>query len=282
MATSELTIPVPVAVDAALTRPIASLRSLLGVEASTEPDAVHRARAATRRLRSNLRALGDVLDPPDSLRGDLSWVAESLGAVRDADVLAERLHADAATAPEPVVAGTRALLGAIDELRTAENDRLRRNVASVRYGNLIHELDVLAKEASAGIGTVEAATVMRPRWRALRDTVDASMRDPSDASLHEVRIETKRARYAAEIFLPAGDERCRRFARRATVMQDLLGAQHDAVRACEWLLAAELGDAWAARAAGWYAAAAAAERDALRDAWRPRWRALDRGKARFW
>jgi CHAD domain-containing protein len=275
-------LPAPIAADAALTRPIEALRSLLGVAASTAPEAVHRARTATRRLRSNLRSLARVLDPPEAVRDDLAWLAESLGAVRDADVLAERLTASGDAAPEPIVAGANMLRHVIAEHRDAENDRLRRTVASVRYGSLIHELDVIAKGGSSAVGVVEARDVMRGRWRALRDAVDAATRTPSDRALHEVRIETKRARYAAEICTETGDDRCVRFIRRATAMQDVLGAQHDAARACEWLVTAQLDDAEAARAAGWFANAAMAERDDLRDAWRARWRRLARDKARFW
>ena len=282
MAAPDLSLPVPVAADAALSRPIAALRTMLGLDASTEPDAIHRARTATRRLRSNLRSLGPILDPPDGLRADLKWLAETLGAVRDADVLAARLSGRAGLAPEQIVAGMRVLLGAVEAQRRAENERLRRDLSSVRFGNLIHELDLLAKEGSAAAGTIEAATVMRPRWRALRDAAEASSRDPSDRALHRARIETKRARYAAEVFLPTDDDRCRRFVRRARALQDLLGAQHDAVRACEWLVAVDLDDARAVRTSGWFAADAAAEREALRDAWRRRWRAVDRTKARFW
>jgi hypothetical protein len=65
-------------------------------------------------------------------------------------------------------------------------------------------------------------------------------------------------------------------------MQDILGAQHDASRACEWLLGLGSDDPNVTRSAGWLAAGAASERDALRDAWWPAWRALGRPKARFW
>jgi CHAD domain-containing protein len=129
---------------------------------------------------------------------------------------------------------------------------------------------------------IEAATVMRPRWRALREAVRSLDTPAPDAQLHEVRIETKRARYAGEIFEEAGGKACRRFRRRATSMQDVLGAQHDASRACEWLLERDDEDAPVARSAGWLAAGAAVDRDALREAWWPAWRALGRRKARFW
>ncbi|MDP9184443.1 MAG: CHAD domain-containing protein, partial [Actinomycetota bacterium] len=97
-----------------------------------------------------------------------------------------------------------------------------------------------------------------------------------------VRIETKRLRYAAEVFQQVAGPAGRRFVRRATGVQDVLGAHHDAVRARQWLLEQEVTDASVARSIGWLAAEATADVQALREAWRPSWASLGRRKARFW
>jgi CHAD domain-containing protein len=276
------TLPVPVAIETAVSRPLDHLRSLLGADAPTDVESIHRARTATRRLRSNLRVLAEVLATPDTLREDLSWLGDSLGIVRDGDVLRGRLAVRSASAPLTVARGARVLVASVDGYRRAAEERLRRDLASVRFGNLIRELDLLGKEGSATEGTIDASTVMRPRWRSLREAAAAAEVEASDARLHEVRIEAKRARYAAEMFEQAGGGRRLRFIRRVTAMQDILGAQHDAARASEWLIALDVGDVRTARAAGWLAADAAAERDALRGAWRPAWRDVGDRKARFW
>jgi CHAD domain-containing protein len=277
-----VTLPIIAAVDVAISPWVEALRSMLGLDTPTDPLAIHRARTATRRLRSNLRALGDVIDAPEALRADLAWVGDSLGMVRDADVLGDRLAEMLADAPGAVGSGGDLLLATVAEGWRSAHERLRGDVSSVRFGNLVHDLDVLAKEASAATGTIDAATVMHPRWRALRHAVRSLDTPASDTQLHEVRIETKRARYAAEIFQEAGGAASRRFIRRATEVQDILGQQHDAARACGWLLAQDFEDRAAARATGWLAAITAAERESLRDAWRPSWRSLGRRKARFW
>ena len=282
MGSSDVALPVATAVDVAVSPWVEALRSMLGLDAPTDPRAIHRARTATRRLRSNVRALGDVIDPSEALRADLAWVGDSLGTVRDADVLGDRLAEMLAAAPGVVGSGGEPLLATVAHGWRSAHERLRRDVSSVRFGNLVHDLDVLAKESSAATGTIDAASVMRPRWRTLRHAVRSLEAPATDAQLHEVRIETKRARYAAEIFQEVGGAACRRFIRRATAVQDVLGQQHDAARASEWLLAQDLEDAAAARAAGWLAAMTAAERESLRDAWRPSWRSLGRRKARFW
>src|ERR1700674_4641945 len=71
------------------------------VRTSRDPEAVHQARVATRRLRSHLRTFGPLLDQEwtDPLRSELGWLALSLGAVRDQEVLLERLRERAKTLP---------------------------------------------------------------------------------------------------------------------------------------------------------------------------------------
>src|SRR5205807_6865528 len=63
-----------------------------GVRAG-DPDAVHDMRVATRRIRSTLRTFRKLLDADrtEPLRAELKWLAGLLGAVRDGDVMAERL-----------------------------------------------------------------------------------------------------------------------------------------------------------------------------------------------
>ena len=60
-------------------------------------EAVHQARVATRRLRSDLRTFRPVLDPSwsEPLRVELRWLGGALGKVRDADVLLGLLEAKA-------------------------------------------------------------------------------------------------------------------------------------------------------------------------------------------
>src|SRR2546429_1521997 len=64
------------------------------VRTGRDPEAVHPARVATRKLRSNLRSFGPLLDLEwtEPLRSELGWLAMSLGAVRDREVLLERLR----------------------------------------------------------------------------------------------------------------------------------------------------------------------------------------------
>ncbi len=61
-----------------------------------EPDAVHKMRVATRRLRSTMKSYRPLWDraATDHLRAELKWLADVLGKVRDAEVMAARLDRD--------------------------------------------------------------------------------------------------------------------------------------------------------------------------------------------
>src|SRR4029453_4592502 len=72
-----------------------------GVRIGEDPEAVHQARVATRRIRSTLRTFSSLLDEEGTarLRDDLKWRANLLGEVRDTDVLLERFSEHLAALP---------------------------------------------------------------------------------------------------------------------------------------------------------------------------------------
>lgn len=120
----------------------------LGVRLDEDPEDVHQARVATRRLRSDLRTFRAYL-PDDwsaETRAELGWLAEALGRARDADVLFERLHGQADSLDRRDGAGVAGLLGRL----VAERDFARRQVLSVldsdRYGELLDRLVAAARE----------------------------------------------------------------------------------------------------------------------------------------
>jgi len=274
-------LPVPEAIERSFAPSIDALRAVARVDAP-DPDAIHHARTSVRRLRSNVRVLDEVVEPLPSLRAELGWLAECLGTVRDLDVLAVRVSGLIEGLPEALQMGGTAVRAVLAEERGVADEHLRAAASSARFRDLVDELDLLVKEASSSTAVLDARDVVRPRWRAMREAVGQFDDRPSDDQLHDFRIATKRTRYAAELFSPVAGARGERFVRRATALQDALGAQHDAARAFAWFLAHGGEDTGLARACGWLAAGAAAERDGLRDAWRPAWKSLRSPKARFW
>ena len=112
-----------------------------------QPDAVHKMRVATRRLRSALATYRPVLDREagDALRAELKWLAGELGGSRDAEVLRDRLTAEVAAEPTELVMGR--ISGVIDDhLRAAYKTARAQGLAALeskRYFRLLDRLDEL-------------------------------------------------------------------------------------------------------------------------------------------
>src|SRR5438105_6166939 len=96
-----------------------------GVRLGDDPEDVHQARVGTRRLRSDLRTFRPLLveDWSEPLRDELSWLADALGTVRDADVLTERLRRQAAELPEVDAAGFAPVLRRLADVREVDPTR---------------------------------------------------------------------------------------------------------------------------------------------------------------
>ena len=75
-----------------------------------EPEGIHRLRTTTRRLRSELRALEDLVDERfrEQLEGELKWLAGCLGEVRDLDILQTRLRKTRRSTGQRRIDGSRA------------------------------------------------------------------------------------------------------------------------------------------------------------------------------
>jgi CHAD domain-containing protein len=115
---------------------------------------------------------------------------------------------------------------------------------------------------------IAAASVARLR-KAVRRLPDA----PSDDELHRVRIRAKRARGAIALIRPVVGKPAKATSKAIGGLQDVLGAQHDAVVAGGWLRAAlPTATRPQAFAIGLLVADQAHRAEVLRSAWRPAWR----------
>ena len=213
-----------------------------------EPDAVHKMRVATRRLRSTLKTFRPLWDraAADHLRAELRWLAEVLGKVRDAEVMAARLdRALAGLPPEQVVGPVAArLTGGLRAQATKDHRALVTALNGRRYAALLDELDALLAATPTDRGLRPAATYVPHRVRrtvakveALLDAADeARPAGPSapgvldrDTALHEARKAAKQARYAAEAAAPVGGPGAAALAAAMEDLQELLGDHHDSV-----------------------------------------------------
>jgi len=199
------------------------------------PDAIHDMRVAVRRLRSTLRTFRGAWDPRRSepVRGELKWLGECLGGVRDGQVMAAALADALRDEPPELVVGPVAarLQRRLAGQTLPAHEKLRDTLNGKRFRALMADLDalLLRRPKSTKRRWVEKRTE-KALARAGRLIAQADKAKPAsrDAALHEARKAYKRGRYAVEMF-KAEHKPARRLAKRLGELQDVLGAQHDTV-----------------------------------------------------
>jgi CHAD domain-containing protein len=214
-----------------------------------EPDAVHKMRVATRRLRSAFKTYRPLWDraATDHLRAELKWLAGALGKVRDGEVMAARLDAALSDLPAELVVGPVAarLTGGVRAQQARDHRALISALNGRRYAALLDELDMLLAAPPTGKGLRPAATYVPHRVRRDLAKVDrlldaaeqaADHTGPPlpgvldrDAALHEARKAAKQARYAAEAAIPVDPDGATTLAAALEDLQELLGDHHDSV-----------------------------------------------------
>jgi CHAD domain-containing protein len=255
-----------------------------GVVLGEDPEAVHQARVALRHLRGDLRTFRRLLDRDwaDHLRQASAPLASALGAVRDVDVMCERLLDDAARldgADGDALAWMTARLG--DQREQARSDVL----AMRRAQPFVDLLDTLVgatreprlRPAAKGRPEDVLPPVLIRAWRPLRRSAAAAMYGHAEASdLHQVRILTKRFRYAAEALAPGLGDQAKSLAEAAAGLQDVLGELQDARVTMDWLEAtAKVAPANVAFTAGQLRNVEQRRAARARAHWTPMWRDHD-------
>jgi CHAD domain-containing protein len=265
----------------------------LGVRLSDDPEHVHQARVATRRLRSDLRTFGHVLDPAWTarVRDELRWLGGALGKVRDADVLAIRLRTQAAEElAGDDLQGFAELEQHLFQQRQDAHAELLAVLDSDRYIKLLDELTDpppfrAGTEQELAMPAREALIrfVRRPA-KQLRRAVVGLGDNPSDPELHQIRIKAKRLRYSAEASAVALGKPARRLAKAAANLQDVLGAHNDAVTAENWLreAATAIEAPPGCLVAGELVAIQRQQQKQLRQSWFAAWESLDAERLRSW
>jgi CHAD domain-containing protein len=204
------------------------------------PDAVHKMRVATRRLRSALVTFRPLLDRSvtDPVRDELRWLGAALGGARDAEVQAARLTASLDEVPADLVLGPvrRRIALELQTQQRAAGAVLDDALRDRRYFTLLDRLDALVDDPPLSEAALAPATEVVPALvggavRRVRRLSRETGRGPDDRDhhLHEVRKAAKRARYAAEAAIPVGGRPAKRLAERMEHLQDVLGEHQDAV-----------------------------------------------------
>ena len=198
-------------------------------------EGVHQMRVATRRLRGDIGTFEPLIDAPwgSALVGELRWLGDLLGAVRDRDVQIASLASDDAD-----------LQGDLMQLRTAiatAREAARADLMGALEGS--RYLDLLERLVQAARDPLLTAEAQRPASDVVPDLLTATTRrtrgrlkdvfpDSPDRTYHQARIGAKNLRYAAEAigpFVARRAGRVRNLAAAATAVQDVLGAHQDAL-----------------------------------------------------
>lgn len=216
-----------------------------------DPEGVHQARVAARRLRSHLDTFRPLLraEPTTELADELRWLGRRLGRVRDLDVLRARFAAAIKAFDPREREDAFDVLGALDRLRARETRSCQELLRHARYQRLVRDLAGFLADPpfrrSAGLpASPFLADVLFERFVLLERSVGSLAFLPTDEELHSVRITAKPLRYAAEVGAKFLGSSCERLARRATQLCDDLGSLNDGARAVQWLEAQFGEDPW--------------------------------------
>lgn len=209
------------------------------------PEGVHQMRVALRRLRTALKAFRPATRcaTVEEFEAGLKALAGRLGEARDLDVFLDGIGARVAEA-FPGEKRIAALLKAVEARRAAAYRALRAEALDAPDFRLL-ALDGMAlllrrpwREETEGAPERTAlldqplrcfaARLLDKRWRRLRAHGEAIATLAPEA-LHALRLEAKRLRYTAELFVALWPGKpARRLLKRLAALQDALGMANDA------------------------------------------------------
>lgn len=229
---------------------LGTLQALEAGVLADQPDAVHRSRVATRRMRSALATFEPLFeaDAVRGLRAELAWHAVELGVPRDAEVLRDHLLSALDSIGVAEDAPQRDEISAqLNGVHRAAHAELADTMATERYDRL-HGL--LAGWLVAPGLTAAAGALAVPLLHGLLDRARGTaaqrygraLTDPADlAGWHDPRKAAKAVRYCAEAVVAAFGDRARTHAAAWEAVTDALGELQDSVVARE-VFADQAGD----------------------------------------
>lgn len=259
------------------------------VQLGRDPEALHQARVATRRLRSDLRTFGPLLDEHwvSPLREELRWLGSALGTVRDIDVLTLRLVGTSGQLPGADRYPLHVLMTMLEAERKQHRALLLESMSHKRFLELCDRMVEAANAPQLLPGSDDASReslleLVRVPFDQLSQTILELPAEPADADLHRIRIRAKRVRYAAEAVAPVIGKKAVRFAAAAATLQDTLGELQDAAVAHDWLHQAAQNHPAVAFTAGELAGLELVRAGSARKGWGKPWRELSKDKLRSW
>lgn len=263
------------------------LKNYTVAEEGSDPEGVHQMRVALRRLRTICALFRR--DIPSSLfqavSSEARWLMQQLGPARDWDVFAETTVTRLVTAaPDVDLDGLRE---AVEQLRKSSYGALQTVLADPRCSRFLLSLgrmvecrgwrNEIDREALAVLSQPIPTLADKILARLHRKTLKrgAHFRQLNTDAQHDLRIDIKKLRYAAEFFLPlyATHSPAKRYVKRLARLQASLGRARD-IASTRILLDAIRQDDQAAlhlaigAVAGWQARDQIAVAKTLRKTWR--------------
>jgi CHAD domain-containing protein len=215
----------------------------------SDPEGVHSMRVASRRLRSMLRDFLPYLPKRSfaSVLKQFKRLADALGEVRDQDVAIEVLEEIAKKAPAEHTAALKQFIDKRKELRELHRGELKAFLAKSELKKLETDFGAAIEEATAErkrkrvtpptAFSLVAQEIIRDRLKEVEKRSAALFRPLDVEALHQLRIATKRLRYAIELLASCFPGSISAHAKRAARIQTALGDLHD----CDsWILS--IGD----------------------------------------
>ena len=193
-----------------------------------DPELVHQARVALRRVRSAIRLLdAEARDVPPALSRELRWLARALGAARDWDVIVDQ------TLPSLVEAigakSVSALQVKAGQRRQRARTKIVQAVGSARYCVLVLNAEYwcMTRAGDApSLGDSAAASLQDAAKRLFKAGRFFSALTPERR--HRVRILAKRLRYALDLFAVALPKQATaQYIEALAQLQDVLGRLND-------------------------------------------------------
>jgi triphosphatase len=272
------------------------LKNLTVAEKGVDPEGVHQMRVALRRLRTTCALFRRDIPSPafQAVNTEARWLMQQLGLARDWDVFAETTVNRLATAAPGI--DLDGLREAVEQQRKSSYAALQGVLADVRCGRFLLSLGHLVERRGwRNEIDSEALAVLSQPMPALADEIltrlhrkalrrGAHFRQLNTGAQHDLRIDLKKLRYAAEFFSPlyATQASAKRYVSRLARLQTSLGQARDIASTRSLLDAIRQDDQPALQlaigaVAGWQAR----DRIAVAKTLRRRWRRFKATQA-FW
>ena len=211
-----------------------------GSRTGTDIEDVHKMRVAIRQQRSLFNLLADYYKPKTvrAHNKDLKRVMDSLGAVRDLDVLIADLDAFGATLDAADAVAMNEVVESLDQRRAVARKRLVKLLDSKAYHQFVNRYTAFLTTPDASVQAHEADDVhpievrhtLAPMIHAYLADVrayDSVLADADIETLHALRIACKRLRYIVTLFSDILGKEIDDFINELRQLQDLLGRLND-------------------------------------------------------